>query len=349
MRTLTRVVLAKGRSGGGVVLGLNSSVFALILLATVTSFRDCCARGKTLVADETKVADGTADGAGDGGRGDPLRYFGPPPYEKIERLPWPESLGGCCRRPGRLLLRDLQREQRPVILTGTPASKWKALERWRDNPSYLLSILPPTMHGVYVTQRGNTAITYESHRALASRQVPGALAQPRYKQSVVDTRSLLDAIAHPNQSSLPAVMYYNDNLRTPDAAPLLGDLDPMAFMQPPVAPHVSKGSRVGSLFPVTHNAWFAGQNVTATAHFDTSDNLFAQIVGRKRFLIAPPSESHRLYPLPSYHPSERQSSGSFDAQFENLSRPLMPLLGTARPIEAVLDPGDVLYMPAMCE
>ncbi len=282
---------------------------------------------------------------GDGGRGDERRYFRSRPYASIERISWPDTSGGCCRRPGRLLLLDLQRQQRPAILTGTPAASWSALTKWQD-VGYLQSVLKSQMSGVYVTARaGDTAFTYDNRDRTtyaASQLIP-----QRHETNHVPTRSFLEAISSKNQSNLPAVMYLNCNLKRPDVAPLRADLTPFDFMRPPLGPLVDK--QTAKISGIENNLWLSGPKVTTTAHFDSTENLFAQIVGRKRFLLAPPEETFRLYPMPAFHPSERQSSGGyFDEQDKDVFRPLMPFLGTATPIEAVLEPGEVLYVPTIC-
>lgn len=53
--------------------------------------------------------------------------------------------------------------------------------------------------------------------------------------------------------------------------------------------------------------WMGGAGVTASTHFDRSHNFFAQVVGRKRFLLWAPWQWGGLYVYPFYHARDRQS------------------------------------------
>lgn len=66
-------------------------------------------------------------------------------------------------------------------------------------------------------------------------------------------------------------------------------------------------------------------------------NVYAQIVGRKRMILFPPSDVGHL----SFEPGS--SSSSLDV-FTSLE---MPCLAATRPHEAELGPGDVLFLPPL--
>lgn len=81
-----------------------------------------------------------------------------------------------------------------------------------------------------------------------------------------------------------------------------------------------------------------GANVTAQLHYDESHNLFAQIYGRKRFVLLPP-ESHRHISLyPHLHPSQRSVRISTKSSYLSLGIPFY---------EVTLAPGDLLYLPPL--
>ena len=100
--------------------------------------------------------------------------------------------------------------------------------------------------------------------------------------------------------------------------------------------------------------WLSHPGVTAHTHYDTQHNFFAQIFGKKSFLIF---EQHsELYPYPNIHHSYRQSQ----VRLENSSYFPRPA-GDASPvrsaverfpksrkldaIEVAVKPGDLLYIP----
>jgi len=58
----------------------------------------------------------------------------------------------------------------------------------------------------------------------------------------------------------------------------------------------------------TDSFLFSG-NVTPV-HYDEQENFFAQIQGRKRFLLFHPDQYENLYPYPVHHPHDRQSQVS---------------------------------------
>ncbi|KAL1518732.1 hypothetical protein AB1Y20_003017 [Prymnesium parvum] len=79
--------------------------------------------------------------------------------------------------------------------------------------------------------------------------------------------------------------------------------------------------------------------------------MHEQIKGTKRFILFPPSASHDMYVYPRLHPSTRQSqvdlrSYAIDRfpRFKKWANATSPRLGT-RPLETVLSPGDILYLP----
>eukprot|EP00303_Exanthemachrysis_gayraliae_P015350 CAMPEP_0206028256 /NCGR_PEP_ID=MMETSP1464-20131121/44629_1 /ASSEMBLY_ACC=CAM_ASM_001124 /TAXON_ID=119497 /ORGANISM="Exanthemachrysis gayraliae, Strain RCC1523" /LENGTH=311 /DNA_ID=CAMNT_0053402309 /DNA_START=20 /DNA_END=952 /DNA_ORIENTATION=+ len=98
------------------------------------------------------------------------------------------------------------------------------------------------------------------------------------------------------------------------------------------------------------NLWVGGNGVTAAAHYDASANLYAQLHGRKRFLLVDPALHLELELYPFLHPRFRRAQrlpGEPHPALETGgscgdAAPLSPEL----PVVAVeLDAGDVLYLP----
>src|SRR5262249_21988689 len=77
-------------------------------------------------------------------------------------------------------------------------------------------------------------------------------------------------------------------------------------------------------------------------HYDDMHNLFAQVEGRKRFLLFNPSQFDRLYPGPLN--TRTQHLSRIDLTAPDLDR--FPKLAKAEYWEAVVTPGDLLFMPA---
>ncbi|KAB5581700.1 hypothetical protein PHYPO_G00178750 [Pangasianodon hypophthalmus] len=93
---------------------------------------------------------------------------------------------------------------------------------------------------------------------------------------------------------------------------------------------------------LTSNLLLIGMEGNVTpAHYDEQQNFFAQIKGYKRCILFPPDQFECLYPYPVHHPCDRQSQ----VDFENPDYEKFPKFKNALGYEAVVGPGDVLYIP----
>ena len=90
-----------------------------------------------------------------------------------------------------------------------------------------------------------------------------------------------------------------------------------------------------------------GNRTVASAHFDMTHNLACCMVGRRRFSLFPPEQVHNLYPGPLEPTPGGQvvSMVNFDApDFERFPRFREALAAGQM---ADIEPGDVLFYPAM--
>lgn len=93
---------------------------------------------------------------------------------------------------------------------------------------------------------------------------------------------------------------------------------------------------------LTTNVLFVSMpHLITPCHYDEQENLFAQIRGTKRVILFPPESFQCLYPYRFGHPCDRQSQVDFD----NPDYERFPAFKDARGVEAILRPGDVLYIP----
>ena len=115
------------------------------------------------------------------------------------------------------------------------------------------------------------------------------------------------------------------------------------------------------------NAWAGRPGVSSPLHYDAAHNVYAQLVGHKRFLLMPAEQSRLLHPFPRLHPSSRQSqinlravpldgryarflaalgaaAGDGNAPLSSTSA-ATPAVEALRAYEVVLGPGDTLYIP----
>jgi len=86
--------------------------------------------------------------------------------------------------------------------------------------------------------------------------------------------------------------------------------------------------------------WIGPKGSLTPLHYDGSDNLMCQYVGRKYLKLFPPSQIKYLYmteSLPSW-------SGIPDPRTPDLEA--FPLFAKARSVDVTLNPGEILYLPA---
>ena len=91
-----------------------------------------------------------------------------------------------------------------------------------------------------------------------------------------------------------------------------------------------------------------GQTSITHMHFDidVSHILHTQFAGRKRVLLFPHEEQHKLYRKPFEVLSLADFSNYYDEQNSKLDYQQFPALAKAKGYEVILDHGDTLFMPA---
>jgi hypothetical protein len=86
--------------------------------------------------------------------------------------------------------------------------------------------------------------------------------------------------------------------------------------------------------------WAGGAGVATPLHWDNLQNLYGQIIGRKRFLLAAPDDLDKLYPYPA-------SARFAHISYANPDDPEpWPRIQDVSWLECVVEPGDLLFLPA---
>eukprot|EP00047_Mylnosiga_fluctuans_P012171 m.24718 g.24718 ORF g.24718 m.24718 type:complete len:165 (+) comp4048_c0_seq2:326-820(+) len=88
------------------------------------------------------------------------------------------------------------------------------------------------------------------------------------------------------------------------------------------------------------NAWLGPKGTVSPLHHDPARNLLAQVVGAKYLRLYAPATTLRLYPHPD---TLLHNTSMVDVEAPDLAR--FPLFADAPYLEAVLLPGEMLYIP----
>jgi jumonji domain-containing protein 7 len=111
------------------------------------------------------------------------------------------------------------------------------------------------------------------------------------------------------------------------------------------------------------NLWIGGRPTTSPLHYDDYENLLCQIAGQKELILYPPHDLSKLYyrgrhkgKLQYRYPNEFTRDPSqlshqpviFGSSIivDQLDLLTYPLYKDAKPVRVLLQPGDVLYIPA---
>jgi lysine-specific demethylase 8/hypoxia-inducible factor 1-alpha inhibitor (HIF hydroxylase) len=105
-------------------------------------------------------------------------------------------------------------------------------------------------------------------------------------------------------------------------------------------------------FPATAmNLWIGGGGHTSCLHYDPMDGILMQLYGAKKVILFPPNQTYNLYPIPLYKPLKYGLA--LRAVYSQVypDRPdlnAFPKFAQAQPYaqETILNPGDILFIPA---
>lgn len=197
---------------------------------------------------------------------------------------------------------------RPVILTDEMAD-WPALARW--TPGYLKTAV------------GARPIEYQGERTLNQRF-------ERYKDAhrrEAPFDVFIDQIVRPGAGNDAYLTAYNSE-RNAEALSVLHD--DLGFLDKFLDRNVA----------VPHGMIWIGPAGTVTSlHHDLTNNLIAQIVGRKRVKLAPAADVGKLYN------DKHVFSEISDLEAADVDLVRHPRLAELRLYDVLLEPGEILFMP----
>ncbi|EAW38021.1 cupin-like domain-containing protein [Lyngbya sp. PCC 8106] len=196
-------------------------------------------------------------------------------------------------------------QNKPVVLTGI-MNNWKALNLW--NPKYLKQHYGTAT--VEVQGNRNSDPEYE-------------LNVEKHRQKVL-LKDYIDWIVEKGESNDCYMVANNQNLDREDLKGLMNDLEVFPeYLNP-------KDTSRRVFF------WFGSAGTITPLHHDPVNLMLAQVLGRKRILLIPPRQTPFLY----------NHLGVFSqVDPENPDFKKYPLYQNIKPIELILKPGEVIFIP----
>lgn len=212
------------------------------------------------------------------------------------------------RLSGEAFLQQHYATGRPVILTGC-MEDWPAVSRW--TPEYLKQTL------------GDVKIQYQGERDRNKRYEMQVDAHRRE----IAFSDYMDLIAQPGVGNQAYITANNSAHNARALAPLHADLGfPGEFLEP--AADVKNGMM-----------WIGPAGTVTSLHHDLTDNLVAQVVGRKRFRLFAAADVGKLY---NHH---HVFSEIVDLDDPDLDMARLPLMKEANVHDITLLPGEMLFIP----
>ena len=219
--------------------------------------------------------------------------------------------------------RDFVLKARPAILTGV-LDEWPALGKW--TPQFFAETLGDMVVPGNQQNPGDEILLG---------QIGNFVKMPM--------RELMDLVVNPpdgNVYYLRAFPIYKapvlmQDYEIPDICPNWIDLRNAPF----------NASREAISKTLEETLFVGGAGVVTPLHTDgvRTGAILAQLYGRKRCVLFPGSQSKYLYPRPL---QKHFGMSAVDFRKPDLER--FPLYRNAKPLEFVLEPGELLYIPHGC-
>lgn len=230
-------------------------------------------------------------------------------------------------RPGDLSLPALLAANEPVILRGL-AAHWPLVAAGRQGADAAIAYLKQF-------DGGRPIVGYTGDPAIGGRFFyRDDWSGLNFAAARVGLSDYLDRIAAHLDDPQPPAFYIGSTDLDTYLPGLRGDND----LSLPPAP-------LGHADPLA-SIWIGNRTVAAT-HYDLSNNLAACLVGQRRFTLFPPDQVGNLYPGPLEPTPGGQVVSMVDLRAPDFDRypRFAEALGRAQVAE--LEPGDVLFYPAL--
>lgn len=245
----------------------------------------------------------------------------------------------------------LTKHTTPLIIPGT-FTHWPALERWQD-PTYLLA---HTLGG----------------RRLVPVEIGKSYTDSDWSQRVMPMREFMQTYLLPSNPSEIGYLAQHDLFAQIPALRNDIAIPDYCFTEPPAADSAVRKTAglkdVAKLEEPMLNAWLGPRGTKTPLHTDPYHNVLCQVVGYKYVRLYPPDESSALYPRGldekgismantslvdvelfrspwKDRGSKNDQEGDDRAQAAARMNAEFPLFGKAKYQEAMIGPGECIYIP----
>jgi lysine-specific demethylase 8 len=111
---------------------------------------------------------------------------------------------------------------------------------------------------------------------------------------------------------------------------------------PELLPDIETPDYIGKALFILTSLWIGTGGNISPLHYDSVENLLCQFRGRKRVLLFEPKQTPLLYPFSAYSIRGHMSQVNIDQP--DIDK--FPKFEKAKCIECVLEPGEMLFIPA---
>ncbi|EXM35710.1 hypothetical protein FOTG_00132 [Fusarium oxysporum f. sp. vasinfectum 25433] len=236
----------------------------------------------------------------------------------------------------------------PFVIRGG-ASSWKACQDW--NSAYLLSVMKGQNVNVAVTPYGNADMP-----TVPPGEESLVFAKPHYEDQPFE--ELLEYVARqdtdpdfPPDAEVRYAQTQNDNLRE-EYITLFSDVQkdiPFARIALDKSPDAV-------------NLWIGNSKSVTAIHKDNYENIYVEILGRKHFVLLPSLCHPCVNEQPLRPATYMRGENGMELKMDPTNDEAVPFAiwdpdkpeqnatkfsHLARPLRVTLNPGDMLYLPAM--
>ncbi|KAK2598970.1 hypothetical protein QQS21_005575 [Conoideocrella luteorostrata] len=235
----------------------------------------------------------------------------------------------------------------PFVVRGG-ASSWKATQEW--NAAYLRSALAGQTVNVAVTPHGNA-----DSPTLSPKHSVTVLSKPHEEPQFFDDflkyviqQEKGDSV--PRDSEVRYAQTQNDNFR-----------DEYSCLFPDAQKDIPFARIALQKDPDAVNLWIGNSKSVTATHKDNFENIFVQVIGRKHFVLLPPVCHPCMNEVFLTQATYERDDGKLSIRLDK-NADLVPfvtwdpdhpetnstvLSKYAHPMRVTLNPGDMLYLPAM--